>query len=324
MRFFPLACIGIAAFLLTALLTRAWIPILQRKKLGQFILDIGPAWHKSKEGTPTMGGAVFLITLPPLVLLGAWWTTGGVPTTLLFLLLFAQANGLIGLLDDRRKLKNKRNLGLLPWQKLFLQSFFVAGLLFLISRFSEGIPPFRLPFTNVIAKEGLPLFFLLFLLLLGSLNCVNLSDGIDGLTTSSSGIIGIFFLVEGIAKGKDALAILGVTLCGVMLGFFIFNRHPARIFMGDTGSLFLGALLSGAVFLTESTAVLPLYMLLFLIEGASVILQVLVFKRTSRRLLRMAPLHHHLEKCGWSENRIVFVFSLITLIACLFAHLALF
>ena len=270
-----------------------------------------------------MGGAVFLFIVPLMTIFGTLWFDATLSPTLIFVLLFAVANGFIGLIDDGTKLKNRQNLGLLPWQKLFLQSFFVGSFLYLMYRFSGNAQSFRIPFSNLFTKMNLPLLFLLFIFLLGILNCVNLSDGIDGLTASSSVIIGVFFLLEGVLYHTIPLITLGAVLIGTMLGFLLFNKHPAKIFMGDTGSLFLGALLAGTVFLTDTPAVLPIYSFLFLLEGISVILQVLVFKRTGKRLFLMAPLHHHLEKCGWSENKIVLVFSFITLLSCLFAHFAL-
>ena len=320
MRLFFSLCLLVCAFISSALILRVLIPILKKRKLGQSILTIGPAWHKSKEGTPTMGGAVFLIVLPVFTLIGDLLIDEGLEKTLIFVLLFALANGLIGLIDDGTKLKNKQNLGLLPWQKLILQSLFVGGLLFLLSRFSDEVLFFGLPIAKAVTLSGIPLLLFLFILLLGLVNCVNLSDGIDGLTASSSLVIGVFFLVEGLLQHTGVLLALGSVLIGTMLGFLLFNHHPAKIFMGDTGSLFLGGLIAGGAFLTPNLSALPVYTLLFLIEGGSVILQVLVFKRTGKRLFRMAPLHHHLEKCGWSENMIVLVFSGITLLCCIFAH----
>lgn len=270
-----------------------------------------------------MGGAVFLLVIPLWALIGHLWIFEEVSPTLLFVLLFALANGFIGWIDDRTKLKNKRNLGLLPWQKLFLQSFFVGGFLYLVLRFSEEPPTLFLPFFGVALPFALPLLFLFFIVLLGIVNCVNLSDGIDGLTASSSLVIGLFFILEGTLFRLTALLSLGIILSAVMLGFLCFNRNPAKIFMGDTGSLFLGGLLTGSAFLTPNPTILPIYTFLFLLEGASVILQVLVFKRTGKRILRMAPLHHHLERCGWTEKKIVLVFSFLTLLCCLFAHFAL-
>ncbi len=303
--------------------TRCLIPFLRRKKLGQSILAVGPSWHKSKEGTPTMGGAVFLAVIPLFAVLGSIVAEGTPNKKLIFILLFALSNGLIGLIDDGTKLKNKKNLGLLPWQKLVLQSIFVGGFLFLLSRFSEEALVLGLPLKETLTLSGIPLLLLLFVLLLGLVNCVNLSDGIDGLTASSALVIGVFFLFEGLLFGTPALFVLGAALIGTMLGFLAFNRHPAKIFMGDTGSLFLGGLIAGGAFLTPNLSVLPAYTLLFLAEGCSVILQVLVFKRTGKRLFRMAPLHHHLEKCGWGEWKIVLVFSFFTLCSCVLAHLLL-
>ena len=316
-------CLFFISFLFAALLLRPLIALLQKRHLGQRILEIGPSWHKSKEGTPTMGGSVFLLTVPMFSVVGCLFLEGALSSTLLFLLLFSLANGLIGLLDDRTKFKKHQNQGLLPWQKLFLQSLFVGAFFYLLLCFGDGSYDVFLPYVRFYVPWGLPLLFFFFVAALGILNSANLSDGVDGLTASSTLIIGAFFIIWGWLFSTGELLALGLALSGTMLGFLLYNRHPAKIFMGDTGSLFLGALAVGAAFLTENPAVLPIYTFLFLLEGGSVILQVLVFKRTGKRLFRMAPLHHHLEKCGWSENKIVLIFSFITLIACLFAHLAL-
>jgi len=305
------------------LLLRPLIALLQKRRLGQCILKIGPAWHKPKEGTPTMGGSVFLLTVPLFAIVGTVLLTGALSPTLLFVLLFALANGFIGLLDDATKFKNHKNQGLLPWQKLFLQSLFVGAFFYFLLCFGEKSYSVFLPYVRFYIPWGLPLLFVFFIASLGILNSANLSDGVDGLTASSALVIGLFFIWEGAIYREGALTALGISLCGTMLGFLFFNHYPSKIFMGDTRSLFLGALTVGAAFLTNNPAVLPIYTFLFLIEGGSVILQVLVFKRTGKRLFRMAPLHHHLEKCGFSENKIVLIFSFITLLSCLFAHFAL-
>lgn len=323
MSLFSLLLLFVSALLLSAALTFFLIPLLRRKRVGQTILAIGPAWHKPKEGTPTMGGLIFLFIIPLLTVLAVYLAEGSVPKTLIFVLIFAVSNGAIGWIDDQTKRIKKQNEGLLPWQKLFLQSLFTAGFFYLLLRFADLSPAITLPFSSVTVPFDFPLLFLFFVIVLGILNCVNLSDGIDGLTASSSLIIGVFFTVFGIQHATLSLAALGASLCGTMIGFLLFNRHPAKIFMGDTGSLFLGGLLSSAAFLTKKPSVLPIYSLLFLLEGGSVILQVLVFKRTGKRIFKMAPLHHHLEKCGWSENKIVLVFSLITMICCFFTFFAL-
>lgn len=323
MRIFPIFLVLSTSFLFTSIATWRLIPLLQRKKLGQTILSIGPTWHKSKEGTPTMGGVVFLFSIPLVTLIGILCTDKVLDPRLVYVLLFALANGFIGLIDDGTKLKNKRNLGLLPWQKLFLQSFFVGAFLFLVTTNGGEALVLTLPFSSLSKSADIILLFFLFVLMLGITNCVNLSDGIDGLTSASSAVIGLFFVIEGYRTDESSLTAIGAALLGTMLGFLLFNAHPAKIFMGDTGSLFLGGLLAGTAYLTENPAILPVYAFLFLLEGFSVILQVLVFKRTGKRLFRMAPLHHHLEKSGWSEWRIVGVFSFITLLSCVFAHFAL-
>ena len=270
-----------------------------------------------------MGGSVFLFTVPLFAIVGCFLLEGRFSETLFFVLLFALANGLIGLLDDSTKFKKHQNQGLLPWQKLFLQSLFTGAFFYLLLCFGDKSYEVHLPYVQIYVPWGLPLLFFFFIASLGILNSANLSDGVDGLTAASTLVIGLFYTAEGLIFHDGALTSLGLALSGTMSGFLLFNHHPAKIFMGDTGSLFLGALTVGAAFLTDNPGILPIYTLLFLIEGGSVILQVLVFKRTGKRLFRMAPLHHHLEKSGWSENGIVLVFSFITLIACLFAHLAL-
>ena len=270
-----------------------------------------------------MGGTVFLVTVPIFALVSNFYIENSISRTLVFVLLFSLANGLIGLLDDATKFKNKRNLGLLPWQKLVLQTFFLGAFFYLQFRFGDIYSPLFLPYSDIQIAWSIPLLFVFFIVSLGIVNSVNLSDGIDGLTASSTLIISLFFLLEGVLAPSYALAALALPLAGTMLAFLLFNRHPAKIFMGDTGSLFLGALLVGGAHLTKNPLVLPIYTLLFLLEGGSVILQVLVFKRTGKRLFRMAPIHHHLEKGGWSENKVVLLFSFITLIASLFAHFAL-
>ena len=313
----------LGAFLSAALLYPPWISFLTKRHMGQSILTIGPAWHKPKEGTPTMGGAIFLITVPIFSLLGAVWMTDETPHLLFLLLFFAVCNGLVGVLDDATKLKNKQNQGLLPWQKLFLQIVFTGIFLYGFFRLQETDISLLIPFTQVALPFGIPLLFLLFIIVVGTLNSVNLSDGIDGLTASSMLIISVFFILIGGITKVYALLSIGLALGGTMSAFLLFNHHPAKIFMGDTGSLFLGALTAGAAFLMKNPSVLLIYNLLFLLEGVSVILQVLVFKRTGKRLFRMAPLHHHFEKSGWSENRIVLSFSFITLLSCFFAYFAL-
>ena len=306
----------IGSFFLTLLLMLIFLPILQKKHVGQRILEIGPNWHKSKEGTPTMGGLSFslaILAIGGLLLLPLSLQGEDIKRPLL-VLIFAAANGVIGAVDDLAKLRKKKNEGLLPWQKLLLQSVFCAAFLALMRLYGDTAS-LVLPFGLAAWDLG-PLYYLLSMLfLLGSINFVNLTDGIDGLAASLSMILGLYFSAVAYLVGNPALFLLGGALFGGCLGFLFFNAHPAKVFMGDTGSLFLGGLLTGCAFLSERPILLISAGALFYLEGLSVILQVLFFKWTHKRLFRMAPLHHHLEKGGWSEKKIVAVFSIVTAIA---------
>ncbi len=304
----------------TTLLTRRLIPFLRAKKMGQSILKIGPAWHKDKEGTPTMGGIVFLTGIVIFSLLGCLLFAKEAILPLGVVLLFAVLNGVCGIIDDASKLKNKQNQGLLPWQKIALQSAFAFLFLYLWEALIGSALPLYLPFLPLFVDSNLVAFFLLFLLLVGTVNCTNLTDGIDGLCSTVIFIISVFFFIEGYLIGNVPLLSLGASTAGAMLGFLFFNHHPARIFMGDTGSLFLGGLVAAGAFLLGKPLSALVFGFPFVLEGASVILQVLVYKRTHRRLFLMAPIHHHLEKRGWRENKIVYAFMALTLVFCLLAH----
>ena len=217
------------------LLTRILIPILRAKKLGQSILTIGPIWHKNKEGTPTMGGAVFLLiiplfSLPTVLLLGEKELF-----PLISVLAFALLCGGIGVIDDMTKLKNKENQGLFPWQKLVLQILFSAAFLYFFHSHAMRLVPLPLPFTGLQIDVTLFAYFVLLFLTVGTVNCTHLTDGVDGLAGAVSFIIGIHFFLEGVLDEKASLAVLGLALSGTVLGFLFFNLHPAKIFMGDTG-----------------------------------------------------------------------------------------
>lgn len=317
----------IAAFFIICLsasifLTKRILPLLRAKRCGQSILEIGPAWHKAKEGTPTMGGIVFLIVIPLsvtilLLLLGEkdlFLVTA--------ILLFALANGLIGLLDDMTKRKKSQNSGLSPWQKLVLQTLSVILLLFFLYRYDPALLFVKLPFSELDTDLSLLSLFLLLFLLVGSINCANLTDGIDGLAASVAFIIGIHFATEGALRDRYELLALGIALSATVLGFLLFNIHPAKIFMGDTGSLFLGGLVAAGAFLMNNPLSLLFYGFVYVLEGISVVLQVIIYKRTRKRLFLMAPLHHHLEKRGWDESKIVLSAVLLSVLGGYLSHFA--
>lgn len=316
----------VAVFLLTVLIGRIMIPVLKGLKAGVRILEIGPRWHKSKEGTPIMGGICFILAMLIstlvlfLVALRRGEIYGLLPMALTLVL--AVGNGLIGFVDDFCKLFKKQNEGLLPWQKVVLQ--LLIGVLYLVFmiRFGGLTTVLYLPYLGIELELGIFYYALALVIILGFVNSVNLTDGVDGLASGVTLVVGIFFAVAAHLISDRSLILTAACIIGGTLGFLVYNFHPARVFMGDTGSLFLGGIVVGAAFQLNNPLILLVIGFIYLCEAASVILQVGYFKLThGKRLFKMAPIHHHFEKCGWGENRIVFTFSGITL---LFAVLALF
>ena len=322
---FPLI-VTATAFLLTLLVTKVMLPILNRKHASQIVLEIGPSWHKSKEGTPTMGGIGFLLvalllSIPSTYLLWLWVSR---EAALFFALTMAYAtgNGMVGIIDDLTKLNHRRNEGLTPIQKLCLQGVLAIAYLVLFAALTDFSTSLRVPFLGISWNLGFLYYIFLFLFLVWFVNCGNLTDGIDGLATSVAGWIGLFFLIAGIFLTRSEVSLLGGILIGCGSGFFLFNRHPAKLFMGDTGSLFLGALAAATSCIMGTPLLFFLVGGIYLWEGLSVVLQVLYFKATKgKRLFLMAPYHHHMEKKGWSERQIMLLFSLITIFLSLIATL---
>ena len=309
------ALVFASSLLLTALFESRLIPAFSRNA-AQPIYEGGPAWHMKKSGTPTMGGIGFLL---PVMLIGFLYdlfllTSGNREEALLLFtaLLFALLNALIGLLDDLTKLRHKENKGLSAKEKLFLQIGAVA--LFLFSRrmlFGAGSSFF------IFGKEielGAFYYPLIALMLTGLINFANLTDGIDGLASTVAFSAGIALFYVSFTHNASSAAI-SAMLIGSTVGFLIFNIHPAKIFMGDTGSLFLGALVAVSALDAGGPLTIVGAGIVYILEGASVIIQVLVFKLTKKRVFKMAPLHHHLEKSGWSENKICISAILLTLLS---------
>ena len=303
----------------TAVILRFLIPYLKSRKMGQKILDIGPRWHKSKEGTPTMGGLSFLLALTVVcgVLLAVLAFSGerdNLPAVILTLL-FALLNGLIGVIDDRTKFSKGKNEGLLSWQKYLLQLVVCILYLYGMHHFGYLSTDLYLPFLQVTLPLG-PFFYpVAVLLITGVVNSVNLTDGIDGLAASETAVVAAFFSVTAFVCGSLSLGIVAGATVGACLGFLVYNFYPARVFMGDTGSLFLGALVVGMAFMSGRPMLIVIVGFMYLLEAISDILQVAFFKLThGKRLFKMAPIHHHFEKCGWSEVKIVSVFTALTLL----------
>ena len=305
--------------LLTFLLEAKLIPLL-KSRAAQPIYDGGPAWHMSKEGTPTMGGVGFLIPSSLALFLCSFFLNSGTnkeyALSVLISALFCIGNAAIGFFDDLTKLKRKQNAGLSPMQKLAMQS--IVGGAFLIARHTllGDTTVMKLFFFE--ADLGWFYYPVALFLILGIVNCANLTDGIDGLASSVAYGIGIsLFLFS--SSVNPVCATLASVIVGSSIGFLFFNINPAKIFMGDTGSLFLGSLVVSAVFAIEEPALLIPLGSVYVIEGVSVVLQVFCFKLTKKRLFIMAPLHHHLEKQGMSENKICLVSVLFTLITAIIA-----
>ena len=315
----------LAVFLLTVVLARFIIPILKSHKAGVRILEIGPRWHKSKEGTPIMGGICFilaiLITVTVLFAAAAWRDEAHGLLPMALTLVLAVGNGLIGFVDDFCKLVKKQNEGLRPWQKMVLQLLIAVLYLVFMARFGGMRTALYLPFLGMEVELGIFYYALAIPFIIGFVNSVNLTDGIDGLASSVTLVVGIFFAVAAHLAANRGLLLISACIVGGTIGFLMYNFHPARVFMGDTGSLFLGGIVVGAAFQLNNPLILIVVGFIYLCETASVILQVGYFKLThGKRLFKMAPIHHHFEKCGWGEVQIVFVFTGITL---LFAGLAL-
>ena len=298
----------------TAIIEARLIPRL-RRVASQPIYEGGPKWHLKKSGTPTMGGIAFLAALSLSVFIGVGYflisgDQDGVISLLLSLFLCA-LNSAIGIVDDLKKLKRQKNDGLTPRQKLIFQ-FLIATVYVTLRTALIGKTSLTFSFAEV--DLGVFYYPIGIFVTVGIINCANLTDGVDGLCASTSFAVGISLLYTALYISLDA-AIISVLLVGISLGFLFFNLNPARIFMGDTGSLLLGALLVSACFSLENPLLTILFGAVFVIEGASVIIQVLGYKTTKKRVFKMAPLHHHLERSGISENTICILAILLTLIA---------
>ncbi len=318
--------VALAIFVLTVILEKLIIPILQSRKVGQRILEIGPRWHKNKAGTPTMGGICFIMAiLVVMAITSVIIAVNGGAKELIPLALalgLATLNGLIGFFDDYTKLVKKQNEGFTAKQKIVLQS--LVAIIYLVAMgLTDNInTALHIPFTSVSLELGLFYYVFAFVLIIGFVNSVNLTDGIDGLASSVTLVVGIFFSVVAFTLSDRILGLIGASLIGATAGFLVYNFYPARVFMGDTGSLFLGGLVVGATFVLDEPMIIFLIGIIYLIEAASDIIQVGVFKLSGRRIrvFKMAPIHHHFEKCGWSEIKIVFIFSLVTLAFCTLAY----
>ena len=311
----------ILSFAVSALSGRALIPLLRRMKAGQSIKEIGPTWHMSKQGTPTMGGLMFILGIAVSVAVLSWPDFAAGRFGGGFVFLFALVFGIIGYIDDYFKVKKKQNTGLTAPQKFLLQ--LAAAILFTVLMRNHGYltPDLYLPFFNVTFAIPWPVYMVFAaFVMVGTVNAVNITDGIDGLATGVTLPVALFFTAVSCFWGRLELGVFSSALLGGLCAFLLYNFHPAKVFMGDTGSLFLGGAVCGMAFALDIPLVLILVGIIYIAETLSDIIQVGYFKLThGKRIFRMAPLHHHLEMGGWSEVKLFCVFSGITLLACLLA-----
>lgn len=314
--------ICIVAFIVSAVAGRFLIPVLRAMKVGQSIREIGPTWHNSKQGTPTMGGIMFILAMLVGLVLDYKAILSG-DYTYLVMFIFALIFGVIGFLDDYIKVKKKRNLGLTEIQKLLLQ--LVAAAIFLVILRAMGILTAQLyiPFFNVSVDIPWVLYLILSVfIIVGTVNAVNITDGVDGLCTSVTIPVMLFYAVVAWKWELFGASSFAAGLMGGLLGFLVHNHYPAKVFMGDTGSLFLGGAVCGLAYALDMPLILIPVGIIYIAETLSDIIQVIYFKLThGKRIFRMAPLHHHFEKGGWSEIKVVVVFSTITWIFCILAFL---
>jgi phospho-N-acetylmuramoyl-pentapeptide-transferase len=296
---------AVMAFAIAIMAGPLVIPILKRLKFGQSIREEGPERHYAKAGTPTMGGLLILValTIPSLVFAGKH------PEVLLALFV-TLGHGFIGFLDDFIKVVLKRSLGLKARQKLLGQIIMALALSYVASIYFGRGTDVWIPVLGVNIDFGALYYLLIFIVLVGTTNAVNLTDGLDGLAAGTTTVAALAYAVVALSFGKPDLAIFCVALAGACLGFLRYNAFPAKVFMGDTGSLALGGALAAVAVMTKTEFLLVIVGGVFVIEALSVIIQVISFKSTGKRVFKMSPIHHHFELSGWSETKVVTVFWL--------------
>ena len=329
-----LGIMAAAAFGLTLLFGRIALPILRAKKAGQPINEYVTA-HQSKAGTPTMGGISFVPAFLAVMLgfcvyfvltYGTYWAFELIPVALVCL--YGLAHAAIGFVDDYFKLLRRHNEGLTEKQKLVLQVTAAAAFVAMMAITDNLETALHIPFTEIHWELGWFAYPLYILVMVGFVNATNITDGLDGLSSSVCATVAAFIVAFAVAEWyllsdgtTDMVGFMGATLFGCVIGFLMYNHHPAKMFMGDTGSLFLGAVIMGCGILSGELLLFVLAGFMFVIEMLSSLIQIAGYKLTKKRIFKMAPLHHHFEKCGWKETDIVWLFTLVSLVFCAAAWL---
>ena len=311
---------GLVAAALSGIIGFLILPVLRALKAGQSVRQIGPTWHNYKAGTPLMGGLMFIFALIICLVIN-------IPTmtdySVFYVLAMSLCFGLVGFLDDFCKVKFKRDLGLTALQKMLLQMAVSALFLYLLYKQGTLVTTVIVPFFNV-SFHMHPLLYIFFAMfvIVGCVNAVNLTDGVDGLSSSVTIPVMIFFTAAAVMMERMDLALMPAALVGGLIAYLFYNWHPAKVFMGDTGSLFLGGAVCGLAFALNMSLILIVVGFVYIMETLSVILQVGYFKLThGKRLFKMSPIHHHFEMCGWKEVKIVLVFAAVSAVMCLIAWL---
>jgi phospho-N-acetylmuramoyl-pentapeptide-transferase len=303
---------AVIAFLITVVVTPLILPVLRRIKAGQSIREDGPRSHMVKTGTPTMGGLAIIAAVLITCL-----TSGRTTMDMMVILGAFLAFGVLGFLDDFVKVSMKRNLGLTAKQKLALQILIAVILAVYQSNTSVLGTKMAIPFTDINLDFGIWYVPFIAFVVVAMVNAVNLTDGLDGLASGVTLIVALFFGISGSLFGSPAAALFCAAIAGACFGFLMFNKHPAKIFMGDTGSLALGGGIAAAAIIMNSVLILPFVGGVYVAEALSVVLQVASYKTRGKRIFKMAPLHHHFELSGWKETKVVAVFWAATLVLCL-------
>lgn len=308
--FKDLTLTAIIAFVLVMVMGPVLIPFLHKFKFGQTVRDDGPQSHLKKNGTPTMGGVMMMLAILIATLIRA-----DLSTEIFMALLCMLGFGMVGFIDDFVKIKMTRSLGLTAKQKIVLQV--ILALVISIYKYKaigSGIQ-FIVPFSQAGINIGIAYVPVMLVVILGTVNAVNLTDGLDGLASGITAIVSTFFMVFALMIANNiGMSQMAAATLGACIGFMWFNVNPAKVFMGDTGSMALGGAVTAFAIFTNSVLIIPIVGGIYFAEALSVIIQVLYFKKTKKRIFKMAPLHHHYEQCGWPETKVVFIFWIVSIV----------
>ncbi len=307
---------ALLSFVIAVLIGPRVIELLKKLKAGQTEREEGLESHQKKTGTPTMGGVIFLL---PVVVIGIFY--GASHKEVIPVLILTIGFGIIGFIDDYIKVVRKHNLGLRAWQKMLGQ--FVVTIIFsvYVQTFTDISLAMRIPFTSIVLDFGIFNIPILFFIALGTANGTNFTDGVDGLCASVTAVVAAFFVVAGMHYSATGAEVMSSAMVGALLGYLVYNVYPGKVMMGDTGSLAIGGFVTGIAYVMQMPIFIVIVGFIYAFEVISVILQVSYFKIThGKRIFRMAPIHHHFEKGGWSETRVVNVFTTVTVLLCLIAY----